>query len=122
MRLFISEGTLALGVGSAARWGRGVCCFLRLVFLAGLVLLAFVVPASIATAGLGLLAISVFFCKRYRGFGFAGVAWFLLRSLPRVWLGIIFFIFIDLNCSLALGCPAAIATAGLRCDYIFYFH
>jgi hypothetical protein len=39
-------------------------------------------PSAIATAGLGLLAPVVARC-------------FLLQSLPRVWLGIIFFIFID---------------------------
>jgi hypothetical protein len=41
-------------------------------------------PAAIATAGLGLLAFVVSFCNRYRGFGFAGVACFLLQSLLRV--------------------------------------
>jgi hypothetical protein len=35
------------------------------------------------------------FCNRYRGFDVAGAFEFLLQSLPRVWLGIIFFIFFD---------------------------
>jgi hypothetical protein len=43
-------------------------------------------------------------------FDVAGAFGFLLQSLPRSWF-LLHFLF-----------PAAIATAGLTCDYIFYFH
>jgi hypothetical protein len=73
-----------------------------------------------------LLALWGFCCDRYCGLGFSGASYFLLRSLPRVWV----FWRILFPAAIATAgwvfwrivFPSAIATAGLAWDYIFYFH